>query len=418
MRLFVPIAERARKRAKLGPSVAIATPKTAPKQQRKGVALIMVLVITVILSAIAADLKNGTQVNLRAAVNSRDELQAYFHAKSAIELELFFLRFQSMLKGILGNFLPIPLFELSGMLVSSDTMKGIVDSDGPTPTDEKKKESFALDQPFGDFEGSFWIEEVVNENRKLNLNSGDFGIGSQNMLPLLLAGVFDDPKYDKLFENIGDSRDPIRNRIEIIANIIDWLDANTTVDPVSILTGDQSTSGSDESSRYDQLPYNASYKPKNGLYNSVAELRMVPGINDAFMRLFAKSFTVWGDSGKISMKTADEFMYRALIRAISATPPMPGDEEKFQKFWEEKALMTMLPGSMYTVQTFKTLLDTSGFVVDPARLQKIEKLLNFGEEYDTYRITAIGRVNNASSKITVVWRDNRAQGELYYWREE
>ena len=36
---------------------------------------------------------------------------------------------------------------------------------------------------------------------------------------------------------MGDSRDPQRNRIDVIANIIDWTDGNETVDPVTALTG-------------------------------------------------------------------------------------------------------------------------------------------------------------------------------------
>lgn len=422
MRLYVPMKERAQARRRRLPALpGRPLVSRATGGQSRGVALIMVLVVTTVLSALAADLRNEAQVNLRAATNARDELQAYFHAKSALELELFVLRFQSLVKAQLANFLPMPLFELSGFLVSSDTMKGIVDRN-PKPTDEKKKESYALNQPYGDFEGSFWIEEVVDENRKINVNSEGFGVGCQNFLHLLLAAVFDDPKYDKLFEAIGDSRDPIRNRLEIIANITDWADGNTTIDPVCIITKDTSTGGSDEASRYDQLPYNARYKPKNGQYNSVAELRMVPGINDAFMRLFGKYFTVWSDTAGISMRTADEFMYRMVIRAISVVPPQPGDEEKFQKFWMEKSLMSALPmgaGNM-SGPAFRQLLTTAAIPFDEARLKDLEtrQFIRYDDISATYRITAIGRVNDASSRITVVWHDNRAQGDLYYWREE
>ena len=105
-----------------------------------------------------------------------------------------------------------------------------------------------------------------------------------------MAAVFDDPKYDILFETLGDSRDPLRNRIEMIANITDWIDANRDVDTVCILTQDQSNSSVAEDTRYDRLPYNVQYKPKNGMMNSMEELRMVPYVNDAFMRLFSKYF--------------------------------------------------------------------------------------------------------------------------------
>ncbi len=390
---------------------------------QRGVALIMVMVITTLLAAISADLQNEAQVNVRAAANARDELQAQLHARSAIELELFVLRFQSMLKGAIGNFLPIPLFALSGVLVSSDTMKGLLDRDPDRgPEDGRTKGSYALNQPFGDFNGSFWIEEVVDENRKINLNSDGFGVGCQNFKHLLLAAVFDDPKYDVLFENIGDSRDPVRNRLEIIANISDWVDANDTVDTVCMITGDTSNSGPSEDTRFTRQPYNAEYNPKNGMFDSLAELRMVPGVNDAFMRLFSRFFTVWSDNAGISMQTADPWMIRAVIRAIQITPPQPGDAEKLAKFEAERSLMMAMPPPLnkLSLPVFKQLLTTAQIPYDDQRLQQLDqkKLIRFDDISSVYRITAVGRVNDASSKITLVWRDNRALGEISYWREE
>lgn len=397
--------------------------RRSSQNPERGVALIMVMVITTVLAAIAADLENATQVNVRAAANARDELQAQLHARSAIELELFVLRFQSMIKGAIGNFLPIPLFELSGVLVSSDTMKGLLDRDPDRGAeDDNKKGSYALNQPFGDFHGSFWIEEVVDENRKINLNSDGFGVGCQNFLPLLMAAVFDDPKYDVLFENIGDSRDPVRNRLEIIANIMDWVDGNDTVDTVCMITGDTSNSGPSEDTRYNRLPYNAQYNPKNGMFDSVEELRMVPGVNDAFMRLFSRYFTVWSDGAGISMQTADPWMIQAVIRAIQITPPQPGDVEKLAKFEAERSLMMAMPPPLnkLSLPVFKQLLVTAQIPFDEQRLTQLEqkKLIRFDDISSVYRITAVGRVNDASSKITLVWRDNRALGEIYYWREE
>jgi hypothetical protein len=394
-----------------------------PKAQERGVALIMVMVITTVLSAIAADLKNGSQVNLRAAANARDELQAHFHARSALELELFILRFQSILKGTLGQFIPIPLFELSGFLVSSDTLKGVLNRDA-TPKDEAPKKSdraFQFDAPFGDFEGSFWIEEVVDENRKINVNS-DFGVGCENYLHLLMAAVFDDPKYDVLFENLGETHDPIRNRIELIANVTDWIDGDDNVDTVCILTKDKSISGASEDTRYNHLPYNVTYKPKNGYMDSLAEMRMVPGVNDAFMRIFAKYFTVWSDNVGINMQTADDWMIQAIIRAISVAPPTPADVEKYRAFFTEKALLTALPPPLNKLskETFTQLLDTAQIAYDKQKLEILvtKQFLRFEDSASVYKITAVGRVNSSSSKFTVVWRGFGNQGELKYWREE
>lgn len=401
-----------------------ATRRKRRRQERvdqRGAALIMVLILTTILGALAADMQNETSVNLRLAANARDQLQAHFHARSALELELFFLRFQSQLKGTLGNFIPIPLFELSSFFVSSDTMKGIVTQRGGLPEDAAVQESYAEDKEFGNFEGSFWIEEVVDENRKININRPAL-TACQNMVHILMAGLFDEPRYDPLFELLGESRDPARNRIELIANITDWVDGNEDVDTVCTLTGDSSLSGGAEDNRYRNLPYGAEYKPKNAQMTSLAELRMVAGVNDLFMQLFADSFTVWTDDTAVNLNTATPVMITALLRAVVIGGVQPGQEEMVQKFLMELQLTRAMPPPLNRVSkpVFLQLLVASGFAVDEARFNQLEQagVIRFDDTTNVYRITAMGRVGDASSKMTVVWRDDRAFGEIRYWREE
>jgi len=395
-----------------------AKPRRGGSERRRGVALVMVLVITTIMGGIAADLENEAQVNLKAAANARDDLQAHFHARSALELETFVLRFQAQVKNQLGNFLPIPLFELSTMLVSSDTISTLF-TEEDDELDVIEDDPFAINEPFGDFRGQFFVEGVVDENRKVDLNT-NFGVNCENMLPVLLAGVFDDPKFDLLFENLGESRDPVRNRLEIIANIQDYTDANDTVDPVCALTGSNNGGGAEEG-RYRNFPYNARYGPKDGMFTSLAELRLVPGVNDAFMRLFAKYFTVWGSgSTGVSMRTAEPWMLKAVTRAIMSRPWTPADEVRFNEFLTEKAVLLAVPGSNLTEDIFKGLLQQVGLPLDVGRFDQLvqQKAIRFEDVASVYRITTVGVVNDATSKLTVVWRDNRSSGEIKYWRED
>ncbi|MEM1026072.1 MAG: hypothetical protein AAGD10_13840 [Myxococcota bacterium] len=393
-------------------------PRRGRAGPRRGVALVMVLVITTIMGGIAADLENEAQVNLKAAANARDELQAHFHARSALELETFVLRFQAQVKQQLGNFLPIPLFELSTMLVTSDTISTLFTEDDDE-LDVIEEDPFAINEPFGDFRGQFFIEEVVDENRKVDLNTS-LGVGCENLLPVLLAGVFDDPKFDPLFENIGDSRDPVRNRLEIIANIQDYSDGNNTVDPICSLTGNNNGGGAEEG-RYRNFPYNARYEPKDGMFTSLAELRLVPGVNDAFMSIFAKYFTVWGSgSTGVSMRTAEPWMLKAVTRAVMSRPWTPSDEVRFNEFLTEKAVLLAVPGANLTEDIMKGLLEQVGLPVDAGRFDNLvrAKAIRFEDVASVYRISAVGVVGEATSKLSVVWRDNRSSGEIKYWRED
>ncbi|MEL7370490.1 MAG: hypothetical protein AAFN74_16340 [Myxococcota bacterium] len=404
------------------PEPAAQSERAAPKAPRRGVALIMVMVMTTILAALAADLENEAQVNLRAAANARDSLQAHFHARSALELELFVLRFQNMISSnpLVSNMLPVPLFEMSGFLVSSDTVKGIVNRD-VTPKDAAvTAEEGDSDRPFGDFIGSFWIDGVSNEQTKINLN-GDYGVGAQNAMPRLMAAVFSNPKYDVVFENMGDSRDPQRNRIELIANIIDWADGNETVDPVTAITGD-AIAGTSEDTRYNSLPYKAYYKPKDGMYNSLAELRMVPLVNDAFMRLFSEQFTVWGDRKTISLKNPSTQQLRDLVFPTFVNPlTTPGYAGYFEQFMEAYTTLTALSGGMvkFSKDVLRSLFDQAEIPYDRANFEELAGRFDFENEPNIYRITAVGRVNDASTRLTVVWRPvGNGPGEFKYWREE
>ena len=147
--IYSPMTDRRPGRREPTRAVAGTAPAATGKRgsQRRGVALIMVMVITVLLAAIAADLENEAQVNLRAAANARDNLQAHFHARSALELELFVLRFQNLISSnpLVSNLLPVPLFEMSGFLVSSDTIKGIVNRER-TPQGRGGRRSRGRDQ--------------------------------------------------------------------------------------------------------------------------------------------------------------------------------------------------------------------------------------------------------------------------------
>jgi hypothetical protein len=170
------------------------------------------------------------------------------------------------------------------------------------------------------------------------------------------------------------------------------------------------------------MPYEAEYESKNGMFDSLAELRLVPFVNDAFMRVFSKYFTVWGDNGGIAMRTAEPWMLLAVVRAVMSRPMQPGDVQRFQRFLDEWTLITAVPGgrNLVSQETFVQAMTAAGIPHDPAKLQQLirQDAVRFEDVSSVYRITTVGRVNDASSRITVVWRDNGGAGEIKYWRED
>jgi hypothetical protein len=78
------------------------------------------------------------------------------------------------------------------------------------------------------------------------------------------------------------------------------------------------------------------------------------------------------------------------------------------------------PLNKLTQATFIQLLDGVGINYDRARLQDLisKEMLRFDDISSVYRLTAVGRVGDTTSTVTVVWRDDRGLGEIFYWREE
>ena len=70
---------------------------------QRGVALILVLTTLAILTSIGVEFSFSTRVNLKLAENLRDELRAFYLARSAVNLSRLLLHFQKQLDGAGGQ---------------------------------------------------------------------------------------------------------------------------------------------------------------------------------------------------------------------------------------------------------------------------------------------------------------------------
>lgn len=72
-------------------------PKRRRSAPRRGIALIMVLTAIAIFSAVVIDFSYSSRIELDLAANARDEVRAYFLARSAVNLTRLVLHFQKQL---------------------------------------------------------------------------------------------------------------------------------------------------------------------------------------------------------------------------------------------------------------------------------------------------------------------------------
>ncbi|HWE24661.1 MAG TPA: type II secretion system minor pseudopilin GspK [Myxococcales bacterium] len=442
--------------------------RAAGLRSRRGVALILVLTTVAILTSIAVDFGYQSRVNLRLAENARDELRAYYLARSAVNLSRLLLHFQRqvdqmggqlgpILSNVLGRqsnttggttasnttggttgsqtgqpglsaaptnlgirlweILPIDSNAMSALLGGGDLRAAIA-----TPHTGEVAERLRTPAPlhtFGGFDGSF-NAEIVDENSRINVRGLD-GLGLTPMASLTqLRAMMSDPKYDFIFEEEDANRDRVR-RDDVILAMKDWVDLDetgTAIDP-SNPTNPFVNGFSDENAAYDR--YSPRYKAKNAPFDSLEELCMVRGVNDRFMAAFGDRLTVWLDvNAKLNINTNDPLQMLTNILSAAANPndPKLRDPRLLQIVLQEIQVRKMFSFLGLSAQDFVAILKANGIAVNPA-LENANSPANFlGAISDTFRITATGHVGRIDKKVTAVVRYDDVLGKLLYWKED
>ena len=437
--------------------------RAAGIRSRRGVALILVLTTVAILSSIAVEFGYQSRVSLRLAENSRDELRAYYLARSAVNLSRLLLHFQKQvdqLGGQLGAALPALLGQLPRPLggaapqlpgaaaganlgirlweilpIDSNVMPALLGGGDlsalgtpapdlygqPPPQDETRRPQIAAPAPhsFGGFEGAFKAK-IVDENSRINVRGLD-GLGATPLATLTqLRAMMNDPKYDFIFDEDDANRDRVR-RDDVILALKDWIDLDETgaaLDPTN--PSNPFVNGfSDENSAYDR--YVPRYKAKNAPLDSLQELYMVRGVNDRFMAAFGDRLTVWLDvNAKLNINTNDPLQMLTNILSAAANPndPKLRDPRLLAIILQEIQVRKAFSFLGLAAQDFIGILKANGIRVNPV----LENPANPGNfltsTSDTFRITATGRVGRIEKTVTTVVRYDDLLGKLLYWKED
>ncbi|MFL5311793.1 MAG: general secretion pathway protein GspK [Myxococcales bacterium] len=431
-------------------------------RSRRGVALILVLTTVAILSSVAVEFGYQSRVSLRLAENSRDELRAYYLARSAVNLSRLLLHFQKqvdqiggqlgpVLSGVLAGQAPRPAGVPQAPAAAPATNLGIrlweilpIDSNvmpallgggdlsalgapapdlygQPRPLDETRRPQIAGPplHSFGGFEGAFRAK-IVDENSRINVRGLD-GLGATPLATVTqLRAMMNDPKYDFIFDEEDANHDRVR-RDDVILALKDWIDLDETgsaldqTNPSNPLVN----GFSDENSAYDR--YFPRYKAKNAPLDSLEELYMVRGVNDRFMAAFGDRLTVWLDvNAKLNINTNDPMQMLTNILSAAANPndPKLRDPRLLAIILQEIQVRKMFSFLGLSAQDFVGILKANGIRVNPV-LENTSNPGNFlASTSDTFRITATGHVGRIEKTLTAVVRYDDLLGKLLYWKED
>ncbi|MCP3097674.1 type II secretion system protein GspK [Myxococcus sp. K15C18031901] len=442
-----------------------APPQGQHARRSRGVALIIAIVSIALLTVIATEFAYNTRVDLQLAANQRDEVRAYYMARSGVALSRLLLRFQkqvdatpipnpaSLLSQFMGgqsgqqgntpqpSSLNIQLWRMAR--VDCHLLKGLVksegmtDGDGPPPLeDEAQDPGFKMDgeedpasramsaqmtrRSFGGFEGCF-LSTISDEEEKLNVARLLSGGGDALPTALRMMDLFGDKRFEFLWER--DDANRVRsNPQDVMLAIKDWEDEDKTgstinpTDPVNPLPN----GFSDEGSPYSR--YEPNYEPKNARFDSVDELYRVHGVNDQFMAAFRDRLTVYPSvNSKPNINTDDPVMMGLAIMSV-ADPARPDPRLKDPVFLNE--LITRIRSArMFSffgmaVQDFVAVVESAGVAVNPAVKSNVAGNRLVSDKSQTFTIKSVGEAGNVQKTLTAVVQLDNALGTLLYWREE
>jgi general secretion pathway protein K len=317
----------------------------------RGVALLMVVTAIALLTAVAVEFSYHSRIEARLAANARDQLRAYYLARSAVSIGRLVLHFQRQVDGIqlpdlsallgpllgggtagaaanplagaagglpgaggslhlrLWDIIPVnsgtlqlfigpptqPLDVLPPLTASGPLDAGSIGQIGPKGFGDHQAPLTAPTRPFGDFDGTF-VAKIEDEESKININALNqlSTLSAATTTELLALMHWNDQKYDFLFQDDDLHRQVKRE--EVLQNLHDWEDQDNTTavfNPQALATfSDPYQQGfSDEDEFYQRQ--DPRYRAKNAPFDTVDELYQVHGVTDRFMAAFGKRLTVY-----------------------------------------------------------------------------------------------------------------------------
>ncbi|WP_253696824.1 general secretion pathway protein GspK [Bdellovibrio bacteriovorus] len=331
----------------------------APLSNQRGVAMMVAVACIMLIMYFAMEVSYDSNVEYLVNSQSLNRVKAYYAAKSGMQLSLLRIKIyqqaQSKFGAQLGN---SPMLDQIWKFPFAWPMP-IPDELNAVDKDNFKKifKESAMD--------SSYIVTIEDEGSKIDLN--DLNSPSktlQDMTKKQLLNIFEQKKQED--EEFAREYSNVRFE-ELINNIADWMSPKS-----------QSLNGGDKRANYAELNQlsQTDYYPPNRAFRTIAELHMVPGMNDTFFDLLQPRITIYGMKGinpnlatKEVLKSLDPAMTDEVVAEIIKRRETEeeggpfkcdqnGGSQDFWSFVQQKGIRIMgnpedIPMTCDTVMNFK-----------------------------------------------------------------
>lgn len=389
---------------------------------RSGIALLMAIVTVALVSVIVTEVSYDSRVRSLKAYHMRDQVAAQNLAESGAHLYRLILVADRQIDSALGDMMGggaaglwqmVPVIN-TGLLRFMFVSGGSVDDQeaeafreqGMTEEmrEESREESRFSDKGFLDFDGDFAASVKPLDNR-INVNT----LATSNSCPLRtcpnLEALQQDATAQMIFglmsgaENDQWFYDNNIDRWELISNLADWMDPDTT----------RLYRGGYEDSLYNTL--DSPYLAKNAPFDTVDEIRLVSGWDDRVLERFGDQLTVFGGN-QINVNQASDEVLFALLRSHLDGVLTDDDFVDIKKRMDEGPLMF---GDWGKPKEFVGWVANN--VKYPIRDEKAF-IAAIKTESDVFIVESTGMVATSVADLTVVYDFSRSKkvGRIQYWR--
>jgi len=275
------------------------------RQNKKGMALLLVITSVAILSLIMVELNYNTKITSAIAGNYKDETAAYYLARSSVNVALLRIGLASKAKSFdMGGFKlpndvismiitlpfifppPPELFSMAGNAENTDL--GVKDMVEKLKTDTNIASVGSFDHNISSMDTALNINAIT-------LSENSISAFKEQMKSYYTAKV----QKDESFAH----RWPVEKYDRVLNNIIDWIDADTV-----------SRNGGDENTVYQKK--NPPYKPRNYFIPSLDELHMVDEMDDELFDFISPMISIFS-SGAININHSTAEMWKSIDDRLS-----------------------------------------------------------------------------------------------------
>ena len=366
-----------------------------PNEGKRGIALIIAIMIISVMMLFTSDLILSSQVNISLASASRDNIKAEYMAKSGLNAAILLLgsdlaydlvsselsKGTSALTDGLGdiwsamNGLPIggDTLEMLGQFQESFDMNAVMDS--------KVIDQLKL------FDGAF-VLDVSDESQKINLNF--CGNGRCRETTNMLEALFACPAEKAFLDQKKLSGKELAFRIK------DWIDNAASE------TASEESGFNDENEPYTKR--DPKMLAKNAQMDSLDELRLIEGWDEEVHAVFAPYLTIFpfqiqstDNKFKMNINTTS----RALLQCLF--PEAKGDcqEKSAIAFAKRNADNSTLGAPGQKIEDI--LKDTLCYQGGPDKEQDAQNRANwFTQNSMVYRVETRGNVGNSEKKLLAI----------------